>query len=67
MGKKFEDEFLSVAIKLGSPILSQKMDEICAAARWQESNVTTNAQRIIARQLSDFFGNHLIVPESCIT
>ena len=43
------------------------MDEICAAAMWQESNVTTNAQRIIARHLSDFFGNRLIVPESCIT
>ena len=38
-----------------------------AAAMWQESNVITNAQRIIARHLSDFFGNRLIVPESCIT
>ena len=43
------------------------MDEICAAAIWQESNVTTNAQRTIARHLSVFFGNRLIVPESCIT
>ena len=34
---------------------------------WQESNVTTNAQRIIVRHLSDFFGNRFIVPESCIT
>ena len=31
------------------------MDEISAVAMWQESNVTTNAQRIIARHLSDFF------------
>ena len=43
------------------------MDEICAAAMWEESNFTTNAQRIIAGYLSDFFGNRLIVPESCIT
>ena len=54
LGKKIEDEFLSVAIKLGYPILSQKMDEISAATIWQESNVTTNGQRIIARRLSDF-------------
>ena len=43
------------------------MDEISAAAMWQESNVTTNAQIIITKYLSDFFGNRLIVPESCIT
>ena len=67
MGKKIEVKVLSVAIELGYPILSQKMDEISAAAMWQESNVTTNAQRIIARHLSDFFGYRLIVPESVIT
>ena len=44
-----------------------KMDKISAADMWQESNVTTNAQRIIARHLSDFFGRRLIVPESFIT
>ena len=54
LGKKFEDEFLSDAIELGYPTLSQKMDELSAAAMWQESNVTTNAQRIIARHLSIF-------------
>ena len=54
LGKKIEDEFLSVTIDFGYPILSQKMDEISAAAMWQESNVTTNTQRIIARHLSDF-------------
>ena len=43
------------------------MDEISAAAMWQVSNVTTNAQRIIVCHLFDFFGNHLFVPESCIT
>ena len=67
MGKKNEDEFLSVAIELGYPILSQKMDEIGTATMCQESNVTTNAQRIITRHLSDFFGNRFIVPESYIT
>ena len=34
---------------------------------WQESNVTTNAQGIIARHVSDCFGKRLIVPETCIT
>ena len=32
LGKHFENEFLSVAIELGYPILSQKMDEFSAAA-----------------------------------
>ena len=67
LSKRFEDEFLYVAIELGYPIFSQKMNEISTAAIWQESNVTTNAQRIIARHLSVFFGKRLIVPESCIT
>ena len=43
------------------------MDELSAATMWQESNVTTNVQRIIARHLSDCFGNRLIIPVSCIT
>ena len=67
LGRKFEDEFLFVAIKLGYPILSQKMDKISAAAMWQDSNISRKAQRTITRHLSDFFGNRLIVPEYCIT
>ena len=67
LGKKFEDKFLSVTIELCYLILHQKLDEISAAAMWQASNVTTNAQRIIVRHLSDFVGNRLIVPESCIS
>ena len=47
LGRKFEDEFLSVAIKLGYPILSQKIDFISAAAMWQESNITKKYQRIV--------------------
>ena len=39
-GRKSEDEFLSVAIKLAYPILSQKMDLISSAAMWQESSIT---------------------------
>ena len=54
LGKKVEDEFLSVTIESGYPILSQKMDEISAAVMWQESNVTTNAERIIDRYFSIF-------------
>ena len=66
LGKSFEDEFLSVAIELGYPILSQKMDEISAAAVWQQSNISRKAQRIIVRHLFDFFGKWLIVLEYCI-
>ena len=55
LGRKFEDEFIYVAIKLGYPILSQKMNEISAADIWQESNISRKAQRIIVRHLSDFF------------
>ena len=43
------------------------MDEISAATMLQASNVTTNSQRNIVRHLLDFFGNRLIVLESCIT
>ena len=34
LGKSFEDEFISVAIKLGHPILSQKIDIISVTAMW---------------------------------
>ena len=67
LGRKFEHEFYSVAIKLGYPALSQKMDKISAAAMWQDSNISRKAQRTITRHLSDFFGNRLIVPEYGIT
>ena len=40
LGRKFEDEFISVVIKLDCPILSQEIDEISAAAMWQESNIS---------------------------
>ena len=66
LGKKFEDEFIYVAIKLGCPIFFQKMNKISAAAMWQESNISRKAQRIIVRHLFDFFGKRLIVPEYCI-
>ena len=67
LSRKFEDEFLYVAIELGYSILSQKMDESSAVAIWQESNISRKAQRNIVHYLSDFFGERLIVPEYCIT
>ena len=67
LSRKFEEEFISVAIKLGYPILSQKMDKISDAAMWQESNILRKAQRIVVRHLSDFFGKRLIVPKYYIT
>ena len=54
LGRKFEDEFLSVTIQLGYPILSQKMDEISGAAICQESNISRKAQIITVRHLFDF-------------
>ena len=39
LGGNFEDESLSIVIKLGYLILSQKMDEISAAAMWQEPTI----------------------------
>ena len=39
-GRKFEDEFFSILIKLVYPILSQKRDLISAATMWQESNIS---------------------------
>ena len=43
------------------------MNEINATVMGQASNVATNVRKIIVCHLSDFFGNRLIVPESCIT
>ena len=54
-GSNFEDQFLSVAIKLGYPILYQKMDELSSALMWQELNISRKDQIIIVRHLSDFF------------
>ena len=67
MGRKFEDQFLSVAIKLDYPVLSQKMDEIGAAAIRQKSNISRKAQKIIVRYSSEFLGKQLIVSEYFIT
>ena len=42
------------------------MDNITAAAMWQEFNISLTSQRIILRYLSNFFGSWLVVPEHCI-
>ena len=56
LGRKFKDEFISVVIKLGCPILSRRIDLIITAAMWQEYNISRKSQRIIFRHLSNFFG-----------
>ena len=66
LGNKNEDEFVTTAVKLGYPMLTKKMDNITAAAMWQESNISLTSQRIILRYLSIFFGSRLVVPEYCI-
>ena len=54
LGNKNEDEFVTTAVKLGYPMLTKKMDNITAAAMWQESNISLTSQRIILRYLSIF-------------
>ena len=54
LDRKFEDEFLYVAIKLDYPILSQKMDHISAITMRQESNITKKFQQIILQHLIIF-------------
>ena len=66
LDNKNEDEFVIIAVKLGYPMLTKKMDNITAAAMWQESNIFLTSQRIVLRYLSNFFGSRLVVPEYCI-
>ena len=66
LGNKNEDEFVMIAVKLGYPMLTKKMDNIDATAMWQESNISLTFQRIILRYLSNFFDSRLVVPEHCI-
>ena len=61
-GRYYEEEFISVCVELGYPVLSQKM-----AAMWQESNVGVGGQRVIQRYLVNEFGTCLIVPMKEIT
>ena len=55
LGNRNEDEFVTTAVKLGYPMLTKKMDNITAAAMWQESNISLTSKRIILRYLSNFF------------
>ena len=63
LGKKYEDEFVVTSKKLGYPLVTKQMNEIAAAAMWQESNVSTRSQRIILRHMKNEFGTRLVVPE----
>ena len=63
---KNEDDFVSTAVKLGYLMLTKKIDNITAAAMWQESNISKKYQIIVLRHLSNFVGSRLVVPEYCI-
>ena len=65
-GTKNEDEFVATTVKLGYPVLTQKMDHITTAAMWQIMNTSKRSQRIVLRYLPNFFGSRLVVPEYCI-
>ena len=60
---KNENEFVTTANKLGYPILTKKVDQITAAAIWQESNISKKLERVISRHLSNCFSTRLLVPE----
>ena len=47
LGCKNEDEFVSTAGKLGYPMLTKKMDNITAAAMWQESNISKKPHKFL--------------------
>ena len=47
LGQKYEDRFILVAVKLGYPIYSKKMDKDTAHAMWEEANVNLKSQRVI--------------------
>ena len=49
LGSKHEDEFVSTAVKLDYPMLTKKMDNITAAAMWQQSNISKKSQKILLR------------------
>ena len=54
LSKKNKDDFVTITIKLGYPMLTKKMDNITAAVMWQECNISLTSQRIILRYLSIF-------------
>ena len=66
LGSKHEDEYISTALKLSYPMLTKKMNNVTAAAMWQESNVSKKSKRIVLRYLSNFFGRRLVIPEYSI-
>ena len=66
LGSKNEDKFVPTVVKLGYHMLTTNMDNITAAAIWQESNINKKSQKIVLRYLSNFFGSRLLVPEYCI-
>ena len=45
LGSKNEDAFVATAVKLGYPMLTKKMDNITAAAIWQESNISKKSPK----------------------
>ena len=54
LSKKNKDDFVTITIKLGYPMLMKKMDNITAAVMWQEPKKKLSFQRIILRYVSIF-------------
>ena len=46
LGSKNEDGFVSTAVKLRYPMIPKKMDNITAAAMWQESNISKKIKEL---------------------
>ena len=67
LGKNFEDEFLSVAIELGYPVLSQKWMKLVLLLCGKNQMLQQMLKELLRDIYLIFLGNRLIAPESCIT
>ena len=51
LGSINEDGFFSTAVKLGYPILTQKMNNTTAVSMWQASNIRKKSKRVVLKCL----------------
>ena len=46
LGSKNKDEFITIAVRMGCPMLTKRMDHINAATMWQESNISKSPKEL---------------------
>ena len=64
--KKFENECVVAAEKMGYSLTSKKMPAATADVMWQELNINLTQQRIILRYLRGTFGRRCMIPSEYI-